>query len=135
MEQAIALYKFDAAEADELSVFKNEILDVIKKRNDDWWIVRNKYGQAGLLPVAYIATPIPDSETVIVARGKTTKAHEAQSENELTVKKDEQVAIFDKTDSHWWFVGWMGQTGYIPKNIIKEFRKVMYCCCCVLNLF
>ena len=140
MVQAIAIYKFDAAEENELSILKNEILEVVEK-SDDWWTVRNKYGQAGLVPVAYIAAPIPDSDTVIVARGKTTKAHESQSENELTVKKGQQVAIFDKTDNYWWFVGLMGETGYIPKKIINEYNKVMYdmfCilnyCCCVFNL-
>jgi NCK adaptor protein len=127
MVQAIAIYQFEAAEDNELSILKNEILDVVDK-SDDWWTVKNKYGQSGLVPVAYIAAPIPDSNTEILARARTVKGHKANSENELTVKKGEQVAIFDKSDDYWWFVGLMGQTGFIPKRILNEL-KVMYVLC------
>ncbi len=121
MTQAIAIYAFEAVEEGELSMLKNEILDVVKK-SDVWWTVRNKYGQSGLVPVAYVAAPITDNSIEVIARGKTKKEHKGRSENELSVESGQQVAILDKADEYWWFVGFVGQTGYIPKDVIHEFK-------------
>ncbi|CAB3981185.1 NADPH oxidase organizer 1-like [Paramuricea clavata] len=124
MPQAICIYDFKAAEDRELSVYKNEIVDIVGK-SENWWTVRNKYKQSGLVPVNYLAAPITDDRIEVVARGKTKKAHTAKSENEVSIEADQQVAILDKQNNYWWFVGFCGKTGYIPIRIIQEF-KVMY---------
>ena len=121
MEQAIGLYDFKAAEENELSTYKNEILEVVNK-DQEWWTVKNKYGQTGLVPVSYVAAPVDGSDTQIISRGKTTKSHKAKTENELSMEKGKQIAILDNSDTYWWFVGYSGQTGYLPKNIIQEFK-------------
>ena len=124
MEYAIGLYDFKADEGNEISTYKNEILEVVKKE-EDWWTVRNKYGQTGLVPVNYLAAPIDGSDTQIIARGKTKKPHKKKSENELAIEEGKQIAILDNSDSYWWFVGYSGQTGYLPKNIIHEFKVTL----------
>ena len=124
MAQAICIYDFKAAEDNELSVYKNEIVDIVDK-SENWWTVCNKYKRSGLVPVNYLAAPITDDDTQVVARGKTKKAHIAKSENEVSIEADKQVAILDKLDNYWWFVGFCGKTGYIPKRIIHEFQVTL----------
>ena len=125
MIQAIGLYDFKGEGENEVSIYKNEILDVLEQ-DEDWWTVRNKYGQSGLVPVAYVAAPITDTDMKIITRGKTKKSHKGKSKSELSVAVGQQVAILDKSDDYWWFVGFSGQLGFIPKDIINEFRVKYY---------
>ena len=124
MDKGIVIYDFKGNEANELSVTKNDILEVIKK-HDSWWEVKNIRGDIGLVPDDFIAYPVAE-DTKIVSRGRVTEAHDATSDNEVTVKINDQVAIFDKTDSYWWYVGFKGKAGYLPKTIIKVFQVCIY---------
>ena len=120
MTQAIVIYDFNATERTELTVYKNEILE-INEKNEDWWKVTNKYGQSGLVPVNFLAAPITD-DVKVISRGKTKKGHKSKSSNELSIEEATQVAILDKSDDYWWFIGYNGETGFIPKHIIREFK-------------
>jgi hypothetical protein len=50
----IALYDFDADDADELSVKEGEQLTVLEKEADDWWKCRNTRGAEGVVPASYL---------------------------------------------------------------------------------
>ncbi|KAI9636713.1 uncharacterized protein MKK02DRAFT_26463 [Dioszegia hungarica] len=53
-EPATVLYDFDAQGEDELNVKENDIVTVVDKENDEWWLVRNSRGQEGVVPAQYI---------------------------------------------------------------------------------
>ncbi|XP_046844467.1 uncharacterized protein LOC124438379 isoform X4 [Xenia sp. Carnegie-2017] len=122
MPQAIALYPFQGSTEHDLSVQKNEILDVVSDNEEVFWMVRNRYGQTGMVPVTHLAAPIFDKSITIVSRGRAITAHESKDKNILSVDKGQKVTIFDKSDNYWLFVGFQGQTGYLPKDIIKELK-------------
>lgn len=122
MSLAIVLYTFQGRTVDELSVEKNEILDVVDNNDENWWKVRNLYGQIGLVPVNYLAAPLPDRAIAIISRGRTLARYESEDKNVLSVYKGQQVTIFDKNDDYWWYVGFKGRIGYLPKKIIKEIK-------------
>ncbi|XP_046845166.1 uncharacterized protein LOC124439016 isoform X2 [Xenia sp. Carnegie-2017] len=122
MPQAIALYPFQGSTEYDLSVKKNEILDVVSDNEEVFWMVRNRYGQTGMVPVTHLAAPIFDKSIKILSRGRTITAHESKGKNILSVSKGQKVTIFDKSGNYWWFVGFQGQTGYLPKDIIKELK-------------
>lgn len=122
MPQAIALYPFQGSTEHDLPVEKNEILDVVSDSEEVFWMVRNRYGQTGMVPVTHLAAPIFDKSIKIVSRGRTITAHESKDKNILSVKKGQKVTIFDRSDNYWLFVGFQGQTGYLPKDIIKEIK-------------
>lgn len=52
--KVIALYKFDGERASDLPFGRGEILDVIGKPEDGWWIARNVLSLTGLIPRPYI---------------------------------------------------------------------------------
>ncbi|XP_046845073.1 uncharacterized protein LOC124438924 [Xenia sp. Carnegie-2017] len=95
MERAIAIYQFQGRDEDELTVNKNDILDIILK-SKDWWTVRGKDGKIGLIPVIFLAAPIDDPSTKVVSRGKITKEYRSNSKTEISVDLGAQIAIFDK---------------------------------------
>lgn len=123
--KAIALYNFDAAEKNELSVKKNDILDILEEHGG-WWKVQNIYGESGLVPVDYIAAPVTEGMKIL-SRGKTKEVHKATSEEELSVENSCQVAILDHSDDYWWLVGFSGKAGYIPKHKIRLFKVCIVC--------
>jgi hypothetical protein len=53
-KSAVALYDFDAAGDDELSVKEGEDLVVLDDSNEDWWSVRNAHGDQGVVPAQYV---------------------------------------------------------------------------------
>lgn len=53
-ENATILYDFDAQGDDELTVKENDQVTVIDKENDEWWLVKNKRGQEGVVPAQYV---------------------------------------------------------------------------------
>ena len=53
----VALYNFQASESDELSFVKDDVLEVIEKQEDDWWLVRRNT-DVGLIPSNYVYTAV-----------------------------------------------------------------------------
>lgn len=53
-ESAKVLYDFDAQGEDELTVKENDVITVMDKENDEWWLVRNSRGQEGVVPAQYV---------------------------------------------------------------------------------
>lgn len=53
-ESGKVLYDFDAQGNDELSVKEDDVVTVVDKENDEWWLVRHSNGQEGVVPAQYI---------------------------------------------------------------------------------
>lgn len=53
-EIAEAVYDFDAAGEDELSVKEGERLVVLERDGDEWWKCRNSEGVEGVVPASYL---------------------------------------------------------------------------------
>lgn len=48
------MYDFEAQGDDELTVNENDVVTVIDKENDEWWLVRDSAGKEGVVPAQYI---------------------------------------------------------------------------------
>ena len=53
--QVTALYDYQAQRSDELSFVKDEVIKVLYRDNDDWWMGELEDGQQGFFPVNYVA--------------------------------------------------------------------------------
>lgn len=53
-EMAKVLYDFDAQGEDELTVKENDVVTIVDKENDEWWLVRSSGGQEGVVPAQYV---------------------------------------------------------------------------------
>lgn len=55
-ELVTALYSFEPQNEEELSFTKGELLEVVDKPSNDpdWWMVRNRKGDTGLVPKSYV---------------------------------------------------------------------------------
>ncbi|VDN18524.1 unnamed protein product [Gongylonema pulchrum] len=55
IDRMVALYSYEGQEPSDLSFEKNEVLDIIEKRQEEWWEARNALGNVGLVPFNYLA--------------------------------------------------------------------------------
>ncbi|XP_016319073.1 nephrocystin-1 isoform X2 [Sinocyclocheilus anshuiensis] len=60
----IALSAFKGEEEGDLSIQKGEVLRVLSKNKDGWWLAQNSKGQKGLVPKTFLKTSSQDSERV-----------------------------------------------------------------------
>ncbi|KAG9241862.1 P-loop containing nucleoside triphosphate hydrolase protein [Calycina marina] len=63
-----ALYDFAGQSANEVTLTKDEIITVIKKENNGWWLAKNSSGSEGWAPSAYLKdeTPLPPPPPPVV---------------------------------------------------------------------
>lgn len=59
--QVIAIYDYNAANEDELSFSKSQIINVLDKSNPDWW-KGELNGVTGLIPTNYVKVTTSDSD-------------------------------------------------------------------------
>ena len=79
---ATVLYDFDAQGDDELTVAENEIVTVVDKENDEWWLVRNTGGKEGVVPAQYVQLDDGSSHAAVAHDEEDTEADEARRAEE-----------------------------------------------------
>jgi hypothetical protein len=53
--QYIALFDYDARTKEDLTIRKNDLLEIINRKSTAWWIAKNENGQEGWIPSNYVA--------------------------------------------------------------------------------
>ncbi|KAM8931272.1 nephrocystin-1 isoform 3-T3 [Lycaon pictus] len=94
-KEYIAVGDFTAQQAGDLTFKKREILLIIEKKPDGWWIAKNAKGNKGLIPRTYV-------EPYNKEEGQDTSEEEDSEED---VEVGDQTAggeeVKQRTDSHW----------------------------------
>uniref|UniRef100_A0A8C2BXJ2 Nephronophthisis 1 n=1 Tax=Cyprinus carpio TaxID=7962 RepID=A0A8C2BXJ2_CYPCA len=86
----IALSAFTGEEEGDLSIQKGEVLKVLSKNKDGWWLAQNSKGQKGLVPKTFLKTSSPqDSER------KNENEDEGESEEEDPDIKSSKTSNWD----------------------------------------
>ncbi|KAM3854020.1 nephrocystin-1 isoform 1-T1 [Vipera latastei] len=88
----IALGDFAAQQEGDLTIKAKEVLLVIEKKPDGWWLAKNSKGEKGLVPKTYL-----------MAKDKEEEPSEEETEDDIEVA-DETAGganILKRTDSHW----------------------------------
>ena len=52
----VALYDYQAQRSDELSFVRGDVITVLYKDNDNWWMGELPDGSQGFFPANYVAT-------------------------------------------------------------------------------
>ena len=79
-EKGKVMYDFEAQGDDELTVNENDVITVVDKENDEWWLVRNSAGQEGVVPAQYIE--IGDAASSSAAGGYDSDDERQRQEDE-----------------------------------------------------
>ncbi|XP_036780018.2 nephrocystin-1 isoform X1 [Manis pentadactyla] len=93
-EEYIALGDFTAQQVGDLTFKKGEILHIIEKKPDGWWMAKDAKGNKGLIPRTYLE-PYDKEES--------QESSEESSEGDVKVGDEtaEGAEVKQRTDSHW----------------------------------
>ncbi|XP_047601589.1 nephrocystin-1 isoform X1 [Lutra lutra] len=93
-KEYIAVGDFAAQQAGDLTFKKGEILLIVEKKPDGWWIAKNAKGNKGLIPRTYVE---PYNK-----EGSQDSSEEGSEEDvEVEDQTAEGEEVKQRTDSHW----------------------------------
>uniref|UniRef100_A0A452FTC6 Nephrocystin-1 n=1 Tax=Capra hircus TaxID=9925 RepID=A0A452FTC6_CAPHI len=90
----IALGDFMAQQVGDLTFKKGEILCIIKKNSDGWWMAKNAKGNKGLIPKTYL-------EPYNKEEGQESSEEGSEEDTEVGDETAEGAEVKPRTDSHW----------------------------------
>ncbi|XP_059261554.1 nephrocystin-1 isoform X2 [Mustela nigripes] len=93
-KEYIAVGDFAAQQAGDLTFKKGEILLIIEKKPDGWWIAKNAKGNKGLIPRTYV-------EPYNKEGGQDTSEEGSEEDVEVEDQTAEGEEVKQRTDSHW----------------------------------
>jgi len=124
---AKAIYEYQAANPDELTIKEGDILTVESPDENGWCKGRAVDGKEGLFPLSYIE--ILDETAAAAAKishnfghklkAKVIYAYDAQNEDELTIRVGDIICDVDNTRTDGWWVGKLGKRGLFPKDYVQ----------------
>ncbi|XP_059044397.1 nephrocystin-1 isoform X1 [Mustela lutreola] len=93
-KEYIAVGDFAAQQAGDLTFKKGEILLIIEKKPDGWWIAKNAKGNKGLIPRTYV-------EPYNKEGGQDSSEEGSEEDVEVEDQTAEGEEVKQRTDSHW----------------------------------
>ncbi|XP_027709760.1 nephrocystin-1 isoform X2 [Vombatus ursinus] len=94
-EEYIAVGDFVAQQAGDLTFKKDEVLLILKKKPDGWWIAKNIHGNKGLVPKTYLEPCVKKKED------QEYSEEESEEDVEVVDETADGTEIIPRTDSHW----------------------------------
>ncbi|XP_025209610.1 nephrocystin-1 isoform X1 [Theropithecus gelada] len=95
-EEYIAVGDFTAQQAGDLTFKKGEILLVIEKKPDGWWIAKDAKGNEGLVPRTYLE-PYSEEEE----EGQESIEEGSEEDVEVVDETADGAEVKQRADSHW----------------------------------
>nr|XP_020843637.1 nephrocystin-1 isoform X3 [Phascolarctos cinereus] len=94
-KEYIAVGDFVAQQAGDLTFKKDEVLLILKKKPDGWWIAKNIHGNKGLVPKTYLEPCVKKKEDPEYSE------EESEEDVEVVDETADGTEIIPRTDSHW----------------------------------
>ncbi|KAM5227422.1 nephrocystin-1 isoform 2-T2 [Ctenodactylus gundi] len=94
-KEYIALGDFTAQQAGDLTFQKGEILLIIEKKPDGWWVAKNAKGNEGLVPRTYLEPYTKDKED------QESSEEDSEEAEEATDETADGAQVKQRTESHW----------------------------------
>ncbi|XP_023382107.1 nephrocystin-1 isoform X5 [Pteropus vampyrus] len=93
-KEYIAVEGFTTQQAGDLTFKKGEILFIIEKSPDGWWMAKNARGNIGLVPRTYL-------ESYHKEEGQESSEEVSEEDLEVGAETAEGVEVKQRTDYHW----------------------------------
>lgn len=151
--KCVAKFNYQAADGEELTIVKGEILTLEDDAKGTWWNVRNQVGRTGIVPSNYVDM-LPASaasggsgrtnlqyneppnqyqqpDLMMSARNGPSLnirclakfKYTSTREDELSLEKGDEVIVMEKEADGWWRGRCGTRIGWFPFNYVEEAPK------------
>ncbi|KAJ1650869.1 cytoskeletal protein binding protein [Dispira simplex] len=120
----IALYDYQAQDAEELTVTEGTVLYLLDNTDPEWHLVKPKPAPeneanttpetSGLVPATYIE-PVPSVSTAVALYD-----YQAQEDEEVSLQENDNVQVLSEDDPDWTIIRYKGQAGFVPTTYIEK---------------
>ncbi|NXY88915.1 NPHP1 protein, partial [Alcedo cyanopectus] len=104
VKECIAVGNFSAQQEGDLAFTKGEILLILDKKADGWWVAENSKGERGLIPRTYLGVKIctlPFKSELQVHNKDGNSEEQSEEHIEVLDETADGTEIKKRTDSHW----------------------------------
>ena len=145
-KMAAVLYNFQATTEEDISIFENEMVEIVEEEDNGWCWGVNSRGDEGYFPSSYVqlvtrastpgsvssSTSIPSLHT----QGSTTSAqsrslkvrsicaYDAGENDELSFPEGILIQVVSKEDEDWWMGSYNGKVGVFPVGAVQEVEEL-----------
>ncbi|XP_011877999.1 PREDICTED: SH3 domain-containing protein 19 isoform X3 [Vollenhovia emeryi] len=117
----IALYDFTAAHPDDLALKEGDIVQLLKKINDDW--MEGRIGnRQGIFPFSFIDIKIPLpglSDNVVTA----LYAFPGENSDDLSFEEGAKITVISRISEDWLYGEYNGRKGQFPVNYVNRLPR------------
>ena len=143
---ASVLYSFQATTEEDISIFENEMVEIVEEEDNGWCWGVNSRGEEGYFPSSYVqlvarpstpgsitsSTSIPSlhtqgSSTSAQSRSLRVRsicAYDAGENDELSFPEGILIQVVSKEDEDWWMGSYNGKVGVFPVGAVQEIEEL-----------
>ncbi|XP_011171148.1 SH3 domain-containing protein 19 isoform X2 [Solenopsis invicta] len=114
----IALYDFSATQPTDLALKEGDIVQLVKKVNDDW--LEGRIGnRQGIFPLSFIdiKVPLPGlSDNVVTA----LYAFPGETSDDLSFEEGAKITVISRVSKDWLYGEYNGRKGQFPVNYVNR---------------
>jgi hypothetical protein len=104
----VPVFQYKAQGKDELSLEVNQVIKIIKKDSDGWWLGECN-GKQGVFPENYVKEVVPFTT-------KSMYDYQPQEKGELGLKVGQSITVYLKNPDGWWLGQVNNNFGIFPGN-------------------
>ncbi|XP_012531042.2 SH3 domain-containing protein 19 [Monomorium pharaonis] len=117
----IALYDFSATHPDDLALKEGDVVQLVKKVNDDW--LEGRVGnRQGIFPFSFIDIKIPLpglSDNVVTA----LYAFPGENSDDLSFEEGAKITVISRISEDWLYGEYNGRKGQFPVNYVNRLPR------------
>lgn len=123
---------YQATNVGEISLIEGKQVTIIEKNERGWWFIADDTGKQGWAPATYLEPIVTSSDdlgydwvSVMDVNGKGEQyvamvSYDAQNNDELSYKAQEQIEVLEKSNYGWWRVRINDKTGITPATNLQR---------------
>ncbi|XP_071650036.1 uncharacterized protein L(3)05822 [Temnothorax longispinosus] len=117
----IVLYDFSATHPDDLALKEGDVVQLVKKVNDDW--LEGRIGnRQGMFPLSFIdiKVPLPGlSDNVVTA----LYAFPGENSDDLSFEEGAKITVISRISEDWLYGEYNGRKGQFPVNYVNRLPR------------
>jgi len=130
LESYTAISSFEADSSNQLSIVKGDVVEVVQKNKNGWWLVQNGDNENGWVPGGFLqmvdSNDLEDCTTNSVTLHQVLGSYRKRNSSELSLEKDDIVRVVEKSECGWYYAEKRGDFGWVPNTFLGPGKRKLF---------